>query len=122
MNIRTGVASARSRRRSSHGVFTKRIAARITIITAASIATSIAISTGARELLGNFLRIGASGWESSPSEDLGPGMTEEWDRIGGVITSFSPDASPRYGRPVRTNHNDGSPGKRPAVCELAHTH
>jgi hypothetical protein len=60
MNILTGVASARSRHRSSHGVFTKRIAATITVITAASIATFIAISTGARALLENF-RIGASG-------------------------------------------------------------
>jgi hypothetical protein len=41
-------------------VLTKRIAATIAVITAASIATFIEISTGARALLENF-RIGASG-------------------------------------------------------------
>ena len=46
MNILTGVASARSRHRSSHGVFTKRIAATIAVITATS-AAEVALSEAA---------------------------------------------------------------------------
>jgi len=55
-----------SRHRSSQGVLANRTVATIAVITAASIAKSITISTGLREFLGNF-DIDATGSGSSPS-------------------------------------------------------